>query len=183
MLRHHPITTLLVLFIVGALNARAQFTASYVEVDSLIKDGIRKNSAMISERAQNLTHAERVLLLNTNKKGSALYGLLNMASGGLALGSIIQGDPLGYVVGGFSLTMWSIGTTGDRDKAGNGFIGAALVTWLVSWFLPGIYASGENGKLKDALGLRAMSSVSVTTRMDLLANGTSAPVLMLSIGL
>lgn len=183
MLHLRTIAVCVTLLIVSAPHARAQFSASYVEIDSLIKDGVRKNSALISEKSRNLTDTERSLLLKTNESSGFYYGLLNYASGGLAIGSIIQGDPLGYAVGGFGLTMWSIGLTGGRDRAGNGFIGAALVTWLVSWFLPGMYASGTNRRLESALGLRGISSVSVTPRMDVLANGSPAPVLTLSIGL
>ncbi|MFM8770955.1 MAG: hypothetical protein ACKOE4_02875 [Candidatus Kapaibacterium sp.] len=121
-------------------------------------------------------------MLRTHEKSAFGYGLLNMCTGPFCIGSIIQGDPMGLVVAGLNAGMLLLGTTGNSNPQGNGFIGVVVETWVVSWFLPTIYSGGYNSKLEKALNLHGISSVSLSPYMNPLANGTPSAGVMLGVG-
>lgn len=172
------ISMLMVLF---TPRANSQSSSPVAQVDSLIRDGLRRNMPTIRERSQQLTDVERFMMLRTHEKSAFGYAMMNMYTGPLGLGSIIQGDPLGFVVAGLTAAVLTIGFSSDADPAGV-IYGGIYPIWAISWFLPSIYSSSYNSKLEEALNLRGISSISLSPRIDLLANGSPSAGIMLGVG-
>lgn len=178
-LKHLIVLTISMVLITPPANS--QSSAPMVQVDSLIRDGVQSNMPLIRERSQHLTDVERFTMLRAHEKSAFGYAMMNIYTGPFGLGSIIQGDPLGFVVAGLTAGLLTIGFSSDADPT-TIIYGGVYPIWLVSWFLPSIYSSRYNSKLEEALNLRGISSVSLSPRINLLANGTPSAGIMLGVG-
>jgi len=71
---------------------------SFLKIDYLIKDGLKKNFLQIQQESRNITQAQRITLygLHENKFGAPLA--LNILLG-FGSGSFLQGDTIGGIVG------------------------------------------------------------------------------------
>lgn len=169
------------LLILAVPRANSQSSSLLAQVDSLIKDGLRNNMRLIRERSQQLSDVERFMLLRTHEKSAFGYALMNVYTGPFGFGSIIQGDPLGLVVAGLTTGLLTVGFSSGADPYAL-IYGGIYPIWLISWFLPSIYSSRYNSKLEEALNLRGISSVSLSPRVSLLANGAPSAGIMLGVG-
>lgn len=139
---------LLALITVGVTSVSAQMS-TFTKVDLLIKDGLHKNQADINRKAQELSDVQRLVLIEEHEKSSWLPAIANFIIP-FSLGSIVQGDPLGYVTGGIQVGLLTVGLVADGDASIKYTMGAVYLGYA-SAILPFIYASSYNTLLKNTL--------------------------------
>lgn len=172
-----------VVFMCGCLSLRAQNSSNLSEVDAMIKDGVRKHYDQIIAGAGKLSSVERDLLYSKHKQGSASYTLANIYLGPFAIGSMVQGDPLGFAVAGVNIGVLLISTTGTRSgEIEGGYIGTVIGLWFASWFLPSIYSYRHNSTLEEALLLNGISAISITPEFGRLPGGIPRAKVNVNVG-
>lgn len=171
-----------VCFLFASLSLQAQTSNTLGEVDAMIKAGLREHYDQITAGARNLSNIERDLLYAKHKRSSASYTLGNMFLGPFAIGSMIQGDPLGFVAAGINVGVIVFGfSSNDRDRALES-IGIVYGVWFASFFLPSIYSYRHNSKLEEALLLNGISAIWVTPEIGRLPDGTPRAKVTVNVG-
>ena len=158
------------------LTSAARADSPLGEVEDLVQEGLFKNTEEIRTLSTTLTDPDRHYLFETYGKKAQIPGLLNLALG-LGIGSFVQGDTTGGLLGaagdilgiglfvGFYISyghsvQLNLSGQGELDP---GYLALALAASSITVLIGNraiqlgraiSYANRYNAALKDSIGLR-----------------------------
>lgn len=154
-------------------------TENLMTVIMLIDDDIYRNANEIRSISSQLELSEKLFIYQEKEKSTTAPFLLNFLVG-FGIGSWVQGDEVGGIVG----TVGGIGGYALMVSSDNPEVGAGIFlgTYLINLFKPFTYARSFNKKLKSVVGLTDRASLQIYPNIDVTQNGKAVPGISLSVG-
>ena len=148
------------LFLILGFNAFANDNTVF-KVSMLIEEDLEKNRLIIQNNSSVLSSTEKMMIYDKYEKDSATVPFLCNFLLGVGIGSFIQGDTKGGLIGlSGELLGLSIYLSGSLSgSAGAASLGALLLlgTRIYELVQPFNYRKNYNSQLRDALGLFNLS--------------------------
>ena len=174
------ITLFICLFIISnSLFSQDKPTSdNLMRVIMLIDDDLNGNANEIRNMSNQLELSEKFFIYQEKQKSSTMPFVLNLLLG-LGIGSWVQGDAVGGVIG----TVGGIGGLVLMNSPDSQQVGAVLFlgTWIFDLFRPFSVSSSYNKKLKSVIGLTDKASLRIYPNINVTQDGRTIPAISLSI--